>query len=359
MINKKFWKNKKVLVTGHTGFKGAWLSLWLKQLNARVCGISLDPITSDNFYNAVDIKNIIDVDIKQNIQNYKGINKSIKRFKPEIIFHCAAQSQVLVSYDEPVDTVKSNILGTMNILEILRDNKFIKCAIILTTDKVYKNLNKGLKFKENDELGGDDLYSASKSSADIISQAYIKSFLNKSIKNVGVVRAGNCVGGGDWTIYRIATDCVKAFSLNKKLSIRNPNSTRPWQHLIEPLYGYLLLAQKLSYKGGNKFQGVWNFGPNRSKHLKVVELAKLLRDKMQSTSKIMINKKNNNREKKTLSLNSNKSKKLLGWKTVLSTDETIELMSAWYSAYYKKKTNMKDLSVQQIKFFEKKIIRKK
>ena len=290
MINKSFWKNKRVLITGHTGFKGGWLSLWLKILGAEVAGYSLNPITKKNFFNSTKIKKIFKFDYRKNIQNFKDLSSCIDKFKPEIIFHLAAQPQVLESFSKPLDTTNTNIMGTANLLEVAKNKKFIKSIVIVTTDKVYKNTNKKVRFSENDPLGGDDLYSASKSCADIISISYAKSFYKKSNCSIATARAGNCIGGGDWTKYRILTDCSESFLKNKNLHIRNPNSRRPWQHVLEPLSGYIILAQKLYKKNGYNYTGAWNFGPNRQRHLKVRQFAELLKKKLKSKSKIYFKK---------------------------------------------------------------------
>ena len=347
MIDKKFWKQKKVLVTGHTGFKGGWLSLWLHILGAKVVGYSLDPITKKNFFNSTNIKKIFYKDFRKNIKNFKDLYHCIESTKPSIIFHLAAQPQVLESYNEPLDTIHTNVLGTTNLLEIARRKKFIKTVVIITTDKVYKNLNTKTRFKENDILGGDDIYSASKASADILSLSYAKSFPSKSF-NLTTVRAGNCIGGGDWTKYRILTDSVNAFNSKKKLVLRNPNYKRPWQHVFEPLAGYIILAQKTFTSKSKKFLGAWNFGPSVKNHLTVFQFAKLFRKKMKSNSKIILLNIKDKREKITLDLNSNKARKTLGWKSFLNIKKTLQITAEWYLAD-KNKKNMLNFSANQLK----------
>ena len=350
MINSKFWKNKKVLVTGHTGFKGGWLSLWLKIMGANVYGYSLNPITKKNFFNETKIKNIFTSDLRQNIQNKKEINKYISKIKPQIIFHLAAQPQVLESYNDPVNTIQSNINGTVNLLEAIRGKRYVKALINITTDKVYKNLNKKIKFKEDSCLGGDDIYSSSKASADIITLSYIKSFFNNSNCNISTVRAGNCIGGGDWTKYRILTDSINAFYLKKKLIIRSPKAKRPWQHVLEPLAGYILLAQKLCSKNGKKFNGAWNFGPDRKNHLSVLEFAKIFGKKLNPNFKILVKKSKGNREKMNLDLDSKKAKIKIKWRTFLDIKQTLSMTADWYLANNKKK-NMLEFSSRQIREF--------
>jgi len=350
MINKNFWKKKKVLVTGHTGFKGGWLSLWMKTLGAEVAGYSLDPITKKNFFDLTGIKKIFKLDYRNNIQNFNCLKNCINNFKPEIIFHLAAQPQVLQSYNEPLDTVRTNVIGTANLLEISRNKKFIKSIVIVTTDKVYKNSEKKIRFSEEDSLGGDDLYSSSKACADIISSSYLKSFYSKTYFKLATARAGNCIGGGDWTKYRILTDSSEAFLKSTKLIVRNPNSKRPWQHVLEPLAGYIILAQKLYTKKGLNFCGAWNFGPNRKNHITVRKFAELFKAKMKSSSKIYLKKNNDKKEKLFLDLDSKKSQKKLNWKSFLSIDQTLQLTAEWYLAYQQKK-NMLKISSEQIKEF--------
>ena len=292
-----FWKNKKVLVTGHTGFKGGWLSLWLYILGAKIAGYALNPKTKKNFFNILNLKKIFTTDVRKNIQSISEIKKLIKKFKPEIIFHLAAQPQVLESYLNPLDTIKTNVIGTANILEISKKFNFIKAIVIITTDKVYRNFNKNVRFVEEFPLGGDDIYSSSKASADLISQSYIKSFFKKNHCNIGIARAGNCIGGGDWTKFRILTDSSNSFLSNKKLYLRNPKSIRPWQHVFEPLDGYMLLAEKLYKKKGKLFTEPWNFGPKEKKHITVKQFAENYRKALSSSSKIEVKKSKEKKEK--------------------------------------------------------------
>jgi CDP-glucose 4,6-dehydratase len=347
MINNNFWKGKKVLVTGHTGFKGGWLSLWMKILGAEVAGYSLDPITKKNFFDLTRLKKIFKLDCRNNIQNFNSLKNCIENFKPEVIFHLAAQPQVLQSYSEPLDTVRTNVIGTVNLLEISRSKKFIKSIIIVTTDKVYKNKEKKIRFCEEDSLGGDDLYSSSKACADIISLSYSKSFHNNIFFKLATARAGNCIGGGDWTKYRILTDSSEAFLKDKKLIIRNPNSQRPWQHVLEPLAGYIILAQKLYTKSGLNFCGAWNFGPSRKNHITVKKFAEVFKEKMKSSSKIYLKKNSDKKEKLFLDLDSFKSKKKLNWKSFLSINQTLQLTAEWYLAH-KQKKDMFKVSFDQI-----------
>ena len=349
-MKKNFWKNKRVLVTGHTGFKGGWLSLWLHILGAKIAGYALNPKTKKNFFNILKLKKIFTSDFRKDIQNINEIKKLINKFKPNIIFHLAAQPQVLESYIDPLNTITTNVIGTANILEVSKNFDFIKAIVIVTTDKVYKNFNKKIRFSEEFPLGGDDIYSSSKAAADLISQSYIKSFFKNSGCNVGIVRAGNCIGGGDWTKFRILTDSSNAFLSNKKLLIRNPSSIRPWQHVFEPLEGYLLLAEKLYKKNGKLFTETWNFGPKDKNHITVKQFAQIYRTALSSNSKILVKKNNEKKEKNYLDLDSRKSMKRLKWKPLLTIKKTIKLTADWYLEY-KKKKDMMNFSINQLKDF--------
>ena len=351
-LNKKFWKNKKVFITGHTGFKGSWLSIWIKMMGANVAGFSLDPITKKNFFKLAKLKKIFDYDFRKNIQDFNSLDSSIKQFRPSIIFHLAAQPQVLESYKHPFDTIKTNVIGTTNLLELTKKYKFIKSLVIITTDKVYKNSEKKIKFSETDSLGGDDIYSSSKASADIISLSYYKSFFKKTNCGISTARAGNCIGGGDWTKFRILTDSTEAFLKNKKLLVRNPNSVRPWQHVFEPLLGYIILSQKNYGNLNKKFNGAWNFGPVNRTHLNVKQFVNLYKKKINSKSKIIFKKKVDSREKKFLDLLSIKSIKTLKWKPYLNIDQTLKLTADWYLAF-KSKKNLLLFSQNQIANFMK------
>ena len=353
MDKKKFWKNKTVFITGHTGFKGSWLTLLLNSLGAKVIGYSLNPISKPNFFDNLKLKNFLIRDCRSNILDYKKLKSEISKSRPSIIFHLAAQSSVLESYQNPINTVKSNIVGTSNVLDIIKGVNSIKSAVIVTTDKVYLNLEKKNKFKESARLGGFDLYSSSKASCEIIAESYIKSFFKKGNCKVATVRSGNCIGGGDWTKDRIIKDCVDSFSKNKKLVIRSPNATRPWQHVLEPLCGYLMLAKKLYYEKNqskNKYVGAWNFGPNKLHNLKVKEVVKVGKKIFNSKSKIILKKKKYY-ESENLSLDSSKSLKYLNWKTRFNDNEAFKMTFNWYKNYYSKvsKEEIYKLSFDQIK----------
>ena len=346
-MNKKFWKNKKVLITGHTGFKGSWLSLWLKILGANVVGISLPPNGKKNLYTISSLKNKLVKSIYLNIKNKKKLEKEIIKIKPNIIFHLAAQPLVIESYKKPLNTIETNILGTANLLEVSKKVNSINAIVIVTTDKVYKNNNKKIFHSEKDQLGGDDIYSYSKASVEMLVYSYRKSFLKDKI-NISTVRAGNVIGGGDWSENRLIPDFIKAYQDKKKLIIRNPNHIRPWQHVLDCLYGYILVAEKI-YKN-KKLTNLdsFNFGPKNNHLLSVNEIIKMMLKKLNNSVNIIHkHKKYEFSEKKFLALNSSLAKKILGWSSKLAAQDSINLTLDWYKEYFKKK-DMYKYSCKQI-----------
>ena len=352
-----FWKNKRVFITGHTGFKGSWLVLILHHLGAKITGYALNPISKPNFFDNLNLTKFLENDYRDNIKNFSNLNKAIKSSKPNIVIHMAAQSSVLVSYRNPDDTIKTNIIGTFNILKAVKQNKSINSAIIVTTDKVYLNEDKKINFDENSKLGGHDIYSSSKACCEIVTESFRKSFFDNSKCRIATVRSGNCIGGGDWTEDRIIKDCVEAFVNDKDLLIRSPNATRPWQHVVEPIFGYLKLVEKLSKTNGQKFIGSWNFGPSNI-DLSVLNLAKLGKKIFNSKANIIINKKKENikHEAKYLSLNSKKSLKHLNWKVYMTPELSLRLTFDWFKMFYQNKKDKKkviDFTINQIKNFKK------
>ncbi len=360
-IEKKFWKNKKVLITGHTGFKGGWLSVILNLLGSKVSGFALNPQGKNNFFNSTKIKKIFKYDFRHDITDINFLKKSIKKIKPEIIFHLAAQSSVIESFKNSRNTVMTNTIGTANILEAVKYNKHVRCLFIITTDKVYQNYETKKYFDENSKLGGDDIYSGSKACCEILANSYRKSFFQNSKCRVVTVRAGNCFGGGDWTKERIMKDALECFYNNKTLVIRMPEATRPWQHVMEPLLGYILLVQKICSKKGKKYAGAWNFGPSFRQNLQVLKFAKMIRKKMNSKSKIITkrkfgkikDKKIKVFESKDLSINSKKVHKLLNWSPSLSIENAVNLTVEWYRAFKKKQDLLYLTKIQILNYFKK------
>ena len=348
MKNLGIFKNSRVIVTGHTGFKGSWLTAWLKLLGAEVMGISLDIPTHPSHYKVSNInKNI--KDIRLDIRNKKQIEKKIISFKPNFLFHLAAQSLVVTSYKKSSFTWETNLFGTLNILETLRKLNSSCTAVLVTSDKCYFNKEVRYGYKETDILGGKDPYSASKASAEILIKSYISSFFNNKFKiRIASARAGNVIGGGDWSDNRIVPDCVKSWSKGKQAELRNPNSTRPWQHVLEAVGAYLCLAINLKYN--NKLHGEsFNFGPSLSKENTVIELVRAMGGHLNNFSW-----KNNKKFKKKfhesglLRLNCSKAEKFLKWKSVLRFDEMIEMVASWYSNYYTNQEYIEQITEAQI-----------
>jgi len=349
------FKNKKVIITGHTGFKGSWLTLWLKLLGAKIIGISLDVPTKPSHYDKLNLGKKI-INIKLDIRNLKKLEKIFKKYQPDYVFHLAAQSLVKKSYTDPIETFTTNTIGTMNVLESLKKINKKFAAVIITSDKSYKNLEIKRGYHEKDLLGGKDPYSASKGAAEIIIQSFVNSYFKKNkSKNIAVARAGNVIGGGDWSENRLIPDCIKSWSVNKKAMIRNPKSTRPWQHVLEAIRGYLTLAICL-YKDHKLHGEPFNFGPKHSQNKNVITLVKEMKKHWNSISWEEKKIKNDLYESKLLKLDSTKARKKLKWKPIMNFDETIKMTTIWYKNFFEKKQiNVFDLSKKQIEYYNKKI----
>jgi len=352
MKNLSIFKNSKVIVTGHTGFKGSWLTAWLKLLGANVMGISLNPPTIPSHYKVSNINKGIK-DIRLDIREKIKLKRKIIEFKPNFIFHLAAQSLVGLSYKNPELTWQTNLFGTLNILESLRKLKKPCNVVIITSDKCYFNKETHYGYKENDILGGKDPYSASKASAEILIKSYISSFFAKKSKvRIVTARAGNVVGGGDWSSNRIVPDCYKSWSRNKKVQLRNPNATRPWQHVLEAVGGYLCLAINLKHNE-NLHGESFNFGPGLSKEHSVLELVKKISNHWDNISWRKIKKsKKVFYESGLLRLNCNKAKKFLRWKSILKFNEIVEMVANWYSSYQKNPKDIENITLEQIKNYQ-------
>ena len=348
------YKGKKVLVTGHTGFKGSWLSIWLRELGAEVIGYSLDPYTKkDNFVLSHLSEKI--VDIRGDIRDRKHLRKVFDKYQPEIVFHLAAQPLVRLSYDIPVETYETNFMGTINILEEIRNCENTKIGIMITTDKCYENKEQIWGYRENEAFGGYDPYSSSKGACEIAIQSWRNSFFNpkdyeKHGKSIASVRAGNVIGGGDWAKDRIVPDCIRALEEGKDIEIRSPRSIRPWEHVLEPLSGYLLLGQKMMEDPIKYCEG-WNFGPNLDAIVNVWEVAEKIVKNYGKGNIKDISDPNALHEAKLLLLDITKSRFELGWKPTLTIDESIELTAEWYKRYISE--DVYQLCVKQISKFSK------
>jgi CDP-glucose 4,6-dehydratase len=344
-----FYKDKNVLITGHCGFKGSWLALWLKELGANVIGYGLAPHTKNDNFEVIKLKDKI-IDIRGDIRDLNKLNDAFSVYKPEIIFHLAAQPLVRISYENPKETYETNVLGTLNVLEAIRQSTTVKVAVMITTDKCYENKEQIWPYREDDSLGGYDPYSSSKACCEMLINSYRKSFFNKETykshgKAIASVRAGNVIGGGDWSKDRIIPDCIRALRNNESIRIRNPKSIRPWQYVLEPLYGYLELAKKM-YCDGTGYCGAWNFGPDFESIVKVSSLVNFVVKAWGSGSWTSDYYNNGPHEANLLSLDCTKAKLLLSWKPKLKIEEAINYTVEWYKCF--ENSDMYKFNVDQI-----------
>jgi len=352
---KNVYKGKKVLITGHTGFKGSWLSIWLRELGAEVVGYSLAPPSEPNNFNACKLKDKIthiDGDIRD-LDNLIGI---FAKYKPAFVFHLAAQALVRMSYMEPKLTFDTNIGGTVNVLEAVRRTPSVKALINVTSDKCYENREWEWGYRENDPMGGHDPYSASKGGAELVFSAYQRSFFRRGssgnrIVGAASVRAGNVLGGGDWGADRLIPDCIRALSAGKKIEIRNPKAIRPWQHVLEPLSGYLWLGSMLN-ESPERFSGAWNFGSSGHNHLTVEQMAERISELWGSGAWMDISSTGGAsvHEARTLKLCCDKALAELNWHSTLDLEECLSYLTAWYKLFYQneQKKDMYDTSSGQI-----------
>lgn len=328
------FKGKTILVTGHTGFKGSWLSIWLRELGSNVIGYALEPYTEYDNFVAAKLENRIESNIGD-IQDYGKLKRAFDKYQPEIVFHMAAQSLVRLSYKQPKSTYDTNVVGTVNLLECCRLTDSVKVIINVTSDKCYENKEWIWGYREDDPVGGYDPYSSSKACSEIITSAYRNSFFNakEHSKAISTVRAGNVIGGGDWREDRLIPDCIKALKENKPIGIRSPKSIRPWQHVLEPLSGYLLLASRMC-EDGEKYSGAWNFGPVHGSIITVEELVKsLIKHWGHGTYKDLSEGMSYEpHETKSLILDISKAINSLNWVPTLGLNEAIEYTTDWYKA---------------------------
>ena len=352
---KDAYRGKRVIVTGATGFKGSWLSLWLKHLGADVLGYSLKPDTEPSLFNELKLDDKFN-NVYADILDNRTLEETFRNFKPDFVFHLAAQPLVRKSYSEPVLTYQTNVTGTLNVLENARKCGSVRAFINVTTDKCYKNktdyTGENKAFDENDELGGYDMYSSSKSCVEVMSESYRNCFLENGY-NMATARAGNVIGGGDWAKERLIPDCIRNLNDTGKIILRNPKHIRPWQFVLEPLYGYLLLGEHL-YKAKNEELKAVNFGPDKNSFITVEDIAKKIIS-LYKKGEIISLKTDNLHEDNVLKLNSEKAKKFLGWGNIYNIDLAIEKTVKWYKNFYEKNTDIYEFSLNQIIDYENKI----
>jgi CDP-glucose 4,6-dehydratase len=346
-VSSEFWENKKVFITGHTGFKGSWMSLWLQSMGAKVKGYSLEPNTNPNLFTQANVGANMHSEIGD-IRDLNQISKSMLDFNPDLLIHMAAQPLVRLSYQEPVNTYTTNVIGTVNVLESARNCKNLKAIVSVTTDKCYENREWDWGYRENEPMGGHDPYSSSKGCAELVTSAYRRSFFStKETASLASARAGNVIGGGDWSDDRLIPDILRAFEKSEAVIIRNPLSTRPWQHVLEPLSGYLLLAQEL-YVNGDEFAEGWNFGP-KEEGCKPVDwiLDKMVKHWGDGAS-WELDKNNNPHEAGFLKLDCSKAVNRLKWQPKWQLQETLELIIDWHQNYLDGK-ELKEECLKEIK----------
>ncbi|MCH9807442.1 MAG: CDP-glucose 4,6-dehydratase [Alphaproteobacteria bacterium] len=336
-LDQDFWKGKRVFLTGHTGFKGAWLSLWLKQLGSVVTGYSLEPPTDPSLYKIADVASGLEADHRADILDLDRMQGAMKEARPDIVIHMAAQSLVRLSYDTPVYTYAANVMGTVNVLECARNVDTVRGIVIITTDKCYDNVEWVHPYREPDPMGGHDPYSSSKGCAELATAAYRSSFFNtEDSARVASARAGNVVGGGDWAKDRLVPDCIRAYIKGDPVVLRYPHAVRPWQHVLEPLSGYLMLAQQLcSPTGRENGASGWNFGPNAGGEADVVTVASLTAKAWGDGAEVRVESAGPQlKEAGLLRLDSTKARSGLGWQPVWSIEATLQETVSWYKAWH-------------------------
>jgi len=349
-VTPAFWNGRRVLVTGHTGFKGGWLSLWLESLGAKVTGLALAPATP-SFFHAVGLGRGVASTIGD-IRDYGLVERTVRDASPEVVFHLAAQSLVRASYRDPVGNYATNVMGTVHVLEAVRHAPSVRAAVVITSDKCYENREWLWGYRESDRLGGHDPYSSSKACAEIVSAAYLRSFiLNSDTKprmGLATARAGNVIGGGDWAEDRLIPDVVRALSLGNDPVIRNPSAIRPWQHVLEPIRGYLMLAERLAGGDAAKFSGAWNFGPRDEDARTVGSIVERFQELWGRPRKWLRDDSEQPHEAGLLKLDASKARHSLGWESAMDAEEALKLTVAWYRGVAADRA-MRDLSLEQLR----------
>ena len=355
MTDKNFWKAKKVFITGHTGFKGSWLCIWLRLLEAEIAGYSLCPPTNPSMYEQCNINKIVNTSTIADVTNYSLLNKNMLEAKPDVVIHMAAQALVGEGYENPRETYSTNVLGTVNVLESVKNCNSVKAVLIVTSDKCYENNEWFWSYRENDPLGGYDPYSSSKACAEIVTSAYRNSFFhpdNYSKHGVAIAsaRAGNVIGGGDWAKDRLIPDCIRSLLKNKEIVVRNPHAVRPWQYVLEPLSGYLLLTQKL-FEHGVEFGNAWNFGPNNEDAKTVEWVVEKICKKWSSDARFKISEGKQLHEANYLKLDCSKTKAKLGWHPQWNIEKSIDKIIEWVRNY-KQGNDLFEICSRQIDDFD-------
>lgn len=349
-LRSEFWRDRRVLVTGHTGFKGAWLSLWLHAMGAKVTGFALAPPTEPSLFEAARLGELIDSRLGD-VRELAPLMATVRDCQPEIVFHLAAQALVRPSYDQPVETYATNVMGTVHLLEAVRQVAGVRAVVIVTSDKCYENREWLWGYRESEAMGGHDPYSSSKGCAELVTAGYRRSFFADGATAVATARAGNVFGGGDWAADRLVPDMLKAFATDAPVTLRNPGAIRPWQHVLEPLAGYLVLAQALVEQGA-PVADAWNFGPERSSEVPVAALALQLRDLWGSGTLELAEQRSGPHEAGLLRLDSSKVAAHLGWRPRLSLAKALAMTVDWHKRFAAAPESARETTLAQIAAYE-------
>lgn len=345
------YNGRRVLITGHAGFKGAWMAFWLKQMGAHVYGYSLLPNTNPRMYDVLKLGDLVDGEMIADIRDTEKLNAFFESVRPEIVFHLAAQPIVRLSYAEPVETYTTNVIGTLNVLEAARKIESVRAFVNVTTDKCYENQEKKEGYREEEPFGGYDMYSSSKGCSEILTSSYRRSFLTDGKPfALASARAGNVIGGGDWATDRLIPDCIRAFKNGETVSIRNPFATRPWQLVLEPLAGYLRLGQML-LEHGTEYASGYNFGPEMDADVRVAEVAQMVADFWGNGATVSVGSGDGLHEANLLQLNVEKAARELGVMPVYDAKTAVKKTTDWYRAFYDENTDMTQFTIQQINDF--------
>ena len=353
-LDKSFWKGKRVFITGHTGFKGCWLAYWLSLMGANVKGFALKPNTTPNLYGTLSLGEHIE-SVFGDIRDIIHLKREVLDFAPEVIFHMAAQAIVRESYEQPVETFQTNVIGTANLLESVRSLNSVKSVLSITSDKCYENHEWDWKYRESDAMGGWDPYSSSKGCAELVTASYRRSFFQNGssgslITGIATARAGNVIGGGDWSRDRLIPDIMRAFSEKREVIIRNPAAVRPWQYILDLLHGYLLLAHHL-YEDPVTYSQAWNFGPSEQDEQSVEYITNRMIESWREGASWKLDEEANPHEANYLKLDSSKARMKLGWSTILELEQALDSLTSWYKNYYEG-ADMADITLKQINEFE-------
>jgi len=357
VIDRAFWNKKRIFLTGHTGFKGSWLTLWLREMGAEICGYSLNPPTNPSLFELARVNESI-TDIRADINHFDELKTAVQKFKPEIVLHLAAQPLVRYSYSNPLETYQTNVMGTAHVLEAVRQTPDVRACLIVTTDKCYENKEWTWGYRENDPMGGYDPYSSSKGCAELVTAAYRRSYFSPSkFKEHGVAlasaRAGNVIGGGDWALDRLVPDIIQSYSKKQVVNIRSPHAIRPWQHVLEPLSGYLTLAQKL-YQEGAQFAEAFNFGPSDKDCQSVEMIVEKLTSLWGTGARWQRDPNTQPHEASFLKLDSSKAHQSLNWWPHWKLDEALQQTVQWYKAVLEDSKQAKEITLRQIREYAEK-----